>query len=54
MLPFGDVSQSRKLSNQPTHFQMVLQESAMAAEQIEDGELDFVPYLHLSHLLNLG
>ena len=27
--------------NQPTHW-MVLQESAMAAEQIEDGELDFV------------
>ena len=52
MLSFGDLSQSRKLSNQPTHFQMVLQESAMAAEQIEDGELDFVPYLHLSHLFS--
>ena len=24
----------------------------MAAEQIEDGELDFVPYLHLSHLFS--
>ena len=37
--------------NQPTHW-MVLQESAMAAEQIEDGELDFVAKLHLSHLFS--